>query len=197
MTDELQEPSEEPVVESVVKAENLAGEPNVISPTPKKSNKNLWIIAGITIALICICSIICLALFGTGVGKIMVERAPVEAVLDSFMKYMEAKDVESAYALFSPRVQRQIPIDDVQEMIKGNNYVLFENYQSISVQHINLTAAVNTNPDLPQGTVANVRGFIEYSDDFTGNFTATLEKVDGLWMIHRIDITVSPNKLQP
>jgi hypothetical protein len=127
----------------------------------------------------------------------MVERAPVEAVLDSFMKYMEANDVESAYALFSPRVQRQIPIDDVQEMIKGNNYVLFEGYQSISVQNIKLTAAVNTNPDLPQGTVANVKGFIEYSDGFTGNFTATLEKVDGLWMIHRIDINVPPNKFQP
>jgi hypothetical protein len=197
MTDELQEPSKEPVVESVIKAENLVDEPNAISPTPKKSNKNLWIIAGITIALICICSIICLALIGTGIGKVMVERAPVEAVLDSFMKYMEANDVESAYALFSPRVQRQIPIDDVQEMIKGNNYVLFEGYQSISVQNIKLTAAVNTNPDLPQGTVANVKGFIEYSDGFTGNFTATLEKVDGLWMIHRIDINVPPNKFQP
>jgi hypothetical protein len=55
MTDELQEPSKEPVVESVIKAENLVDEPNAISPTPKKSNKNLWIIAGITIALICIC----------------------------------------------------------------------------------------------------------------------------------------------
>ena len=140
MTDELQEPSKEPVVESVVKAENLVDEPNAISPTSKRSNKNLWIIAGITIALICICSIICLALIGTGVGKVMVERAPVEAVLDSFMNYMEAKDVESAYALFSPRVQRQIPIDDVQEMIEGNNYVLFDGYQSLSVQNINLTA---------------------------------------------------------
>ncbi|MBK8619095.1 MAG: hypothetical protein IPN96_18705 [Anaerolineales bacterium] len=197
MTDELQEPSKEPVVESVVKAENLVDEPNAISPTSKRSNKNLWIIAGITIALICICSIICLALIGTGVGKVMVERAPVEAVLDSFMNYMEAKDVESAYALFSPRVQRQIPIDDVQEMIEGNNYVLFDGYQSLSVQNINLTAAANTNPDLPQGTVANVNGFIEYVDGITGNFTATLEKVDGQWMIHRINITVPPDKFQP
>jgi len=163
----------------------------------KKNLKNLWIIAGIAIAVICICSVICLALVGTGVGKIMVERAPVESVLDTFMKDMVAKDVESAYALFSPRVQRQIPIDDVQKMIDGNNYVLFDGYKNLSVQNLNLTATANTNPDLPQGTVANVNGFIEYSDGFTGNFTATLEKVDGKWMIHRINITVPPDKFQP
>ncbi len=193
MTDELQKP----LVESVSKGENSVVEPTPVSPIPKKSNKNLWIIAGITLAFICICSIICLVLFGTSVGKVMVERAPVEAVLDTFMKDMEAKDVESAYSLFSPRVQRQIPIDDVQEMIEGNNYVLFEGYQSLSVQNLNLTAAVNTNPDLPQGTVANVNGFIQYSDGVTGNFTATLEKVDGKWMIHFINIVVPPDKFQP
>jgi hypothetical protein len=53
-----------------------------------------------------------------------------------------------------------------------------ENYQSISMQNVNPCVVVNKNPDLPQhqGTVANVKGFIEYSGGFTGNFTATLEK---------------------
>jgi len=193
MTNELHEP----IAESEPKAENPVNEPNINSPTPKKSNKNLWIIVGVAIAVICTCSIICLALVGAGVGKITVERAPIESVLDAFMKDMVAKDIKSAYGLFSPRVQRKLPIDDLQKMIDGNNHILFDGYQSLSVQNLNLTAAVNTNPDLPQGTVANVNGFIKYSGGFTGNFTATLEKVDGKWMIYRINVIVPPDKFQP
>jgi len=191
MTDESQDLVQEP------NAENPVIESNVVPLALKKSNKNLWIIVGIVVAVICICSIICLALFGTSFVKVMVERAPVEAVLDTFMKNMEAKDVESAYALFSPRVQRQISQADLKEMIEGNNYVLFEGYQSLSVQNLNLSAAVNTNPDQPQGTVANVNGEISYSGGFTGSFDAVLEKVDGNWMLYFINVTVPPNKIQP
>src|SRR5690242_14482382 len=101
MVNELQElppqpPAEPPVVE-----------PTVIPPAPKRSNKKIWILLGGLIAMLGVCSVCCLALVAVGVGKIMVERAPVESVLDAFMKTMEAKDVESAYALFSPRSQHQ------------------------------------------------------------------------------------------
>lgn len=191
MADESQGPVQEP------KTEGQTVQPIVTPSAPKKSNTNSWIIAGAALVVICICGVICLALLGTGVGKIIVERAPIEAVLDAFMKDMQAKDVESAFALFSPRVQRQISIADVQDMIDGNNYILFDGYQSLAVQNLNLTAAANTNPDLPQGTVANVDGAISYSGGFTGSFEATLEKVDGKWMIHRINITVPPDKFQP
>lgn len=196
MTDELQEPTQEPITGSGPKLENPLIEPYVSSES-KKSNKSLWILIGTAIAAICVCSVICIALIGIGVGAIVVERAPVESVLDAFMKDMVTKDVDSAYALFSPRVQRKISIDDVQKMVDGNNYVLFDGYQSLSVQNLNLTATANTNPDLPQGTVANVNGVIKYSGGFTGNFTATLEKVNGMWLIYRININVTPDKFQP
>src|SRR5689334_21696966 len=104
MTDELREVTPES------KTGNQTTGSVVIPPAPTKSREYLWIILG-TAALICICSVICLALFGTGVGKIMVERAPIETVLDTFMKDMKAKDIESAYALFSPRVQKQVSMD--------------------------------------------------------------------------------------
>jgi hypothetical protein len=202
MTDELQEPepARKPIEESEPKAENPiipVIEPNIISPTPKKSNKNLWIIAGVAIAVISICSVICIALVATGVGKILVEKAPVESVLDSFMKDMEAKDVKGAYALFSQRSQTQTPIADLEKMDQGNNYVLFEGYKSLSVQNINLTAAVNTNPKLPQGTVATVVGTISYDGGFTGQIKAVLEKVDSTWKIFNITVTVPPDKFHP
>lgn len=174
--------------------------PNVPTPAsvqPQKSNKNVRVIAGFVLAALCLGSLACIAIFGTILFKVATEMAPVESVLDAFMQDMETKDVESAYALFSPRVQRQMPVDDIQTMIDGNNFVLFDGYQSLSVEYLTLTAAVNTNPDTPQGTVAEANGFVEYSGGFTGNFSATLEKVDGKWMIYRIDIIVPPDKFRP
>jgi hypothetical protein len=191
MTDEVQQ---------ALLQQDVPSEPQISTPQPakpQKSSKNIWIIVGIVVGVLCLCMVACAALFGTSMYKVYIEKAPVEGVLDTFMQNMVAKDVESAYALFAPRVQRQIPIDEVQEMIEGNNYVLFDGYQSLTVQNLNIGGSVNTNPDVPQGTLANVDGFIEYSGNFTGRFTATLEKVDGTWMIDRIDITVPPDKFQP
>lgn len=191
MSDELQDHTPE------FDTANQVIESNVISPTPKGSNKKLWIFAGIVVAVICICSVLCLVLLGTSFGKVMVEKAPVEAVLDDFMVKMTAKDIESAYELFSPRVQRQISLENVQEMADGNNYVLFEGYQDLSVTNLNIGPAVNTNPDMPQGTVANVSGEISYSGGFVGHFEAILEKVERNWRLHYINVTVPPDKIQP
>ena len=191
MNDELQQYTSDP------KADNqMVIEPNVVPPTPKKSNRNLWILAGAVIVLVCLCSALCVALVGTGVGKVMVERAPAEATLDMLMKNMEAKDVESAYAMFSPRVQRKMPITDIEKLTQGNNYKVFEGYESLSVQNINLSAAANTNPDMPQGTVANITAVVSYSDGFMGNLTAVLEKVDGEWRIYNFHVNVPPDKFQ-
>jgi hypothetical protein len=192
MTDELQEP----IVESEPKAESPAIKPDIIFTTPKKSNNYLWIIVGIVVAVICICSILCVAIIGVGGVKTYAEKAPIESVLDSYMRYMVDKDADSAYALFSPRVQRQIPISKVQEMLEGNNYMLFEGYQSLSVSNLNISATANTNPDFPQGTVAKVTGNIKFDDAIQGSFDGTLEKVNGTWMIYGINVTVPPSKIK-
>lgn len=190
MSNELQQPVLEP------QAETPPIDPDIVSPQPDTSKRNLRVILGIAVVFI-LCSILCVALVVTGAGKLMRETAPVELVLDRFMTDMEAKVVESAYALFSPRVQRQMPIDDLENMIAGNNYVLFDGYQTLSVENLNLTAAATTNPDLPQGTVAKVDGTVSYDDGFIGDFAAVLEKVDGTWKLFSIKINVPPDKFQP
>jgi len=196
MNDELQEPVQEPIVESEPKPDNPVIEPNITSSTPKKSNKNLWLIAGIVIAVICICSILCVAIVGVGGFKVYTEKAPIESVLDSYMRYMANKDADSAYALFSPRAQRQVPILKIQEMLKGNNYFLFEGYQSLSVSNLNISAVANTNPDTPQGTVAKVTGTIIFDGNIQGSFNGVLEKVDGKWMIDGMYVSVPPDKIK-
>lgn len=160
-----------------------------------KKHKNL-IIAGVSILILCLCSIACVALIGFGLYRMNSEKEPVESVLNDYMRHMVNKDVEKAYELFSPRAKRQIPISKIQEMLTGNNYFLFIGYQSLSVSNIKVSAVANTNPDVPQGIVANVNGVINYDGSIQGSFSGTLEKVDNQWMIDAIYITVPPDKIK-
>lgn len=190
MTDEWQ---------STATPEEVSPVPQIFAPLPaqpRKPNKTIWIVVGIALVMLCFCSIAGVAVFGASLYKVSIERAPVESVLDDYMRYMADKDAESAYALFSPRAQRQIPILKIQDMLEGNNYIVFEGYQSLSVSNLNISAAANTNPDLPQGTVAQVTGIVGYEGGFQGSFHGTLEKVDGKWMIDGIFVTVPPDKIQ-
>jgi hypothetical protein len=166
------------------------------SPQSQKSKKKTRLIVGIVLVVLCLCSIVCVAVIGTGMYKVFLEKAPVESVLDTYMQLMANKDADSAYALFSPRAQRQISISEIQDMLDGNNYFIFEDYQNLSVSNLNISAVVNTNPDVPQGTVATVTGVITYEGGFQGSFNGTLEKVDGNWMIDGFYVNIPPDKIK-
>ncbi|MFT3890296.1 MAG: nuclear transport factor 2 family protein [Anaerolineales bacterium] len=168
-----------------------------VSTDNKRSNRNqLLIIAGLVL-VVCLGVCVCVALGGGALGSVFKEQAPVKAVIDDFMKAMLQKDTEKAYSLFSARVRRQIDISELEKMIKGNNYILFEGYQSIEINNFKVSTSVNTNQNLPQGKVATVNGIVYYSGDIAGKFDAVLEKEGDTWRIHNINVTVPPDKLAP
>lgn len=134
---------------------------------------------------------------GTAFITVLREREPVSNVIDSFMTSMVEKDTESAYALFSTRAQRQIKISELDKMLEGNNYYLFDGYRSIEIGNLNVSKSFNTNQDMPQGTVATVDGTISYSNGFQGRFEAVLEKEGDVWPLHSINVTVPPDKFKP
>lgn len=156
-----------------------------------KSHKNWWILLGVIIGV--------LILAGIGYGLIMGylkgEVKPISIVVDSFIKEIVAKDIEDAYELFSPRVQRQMPITTLENQA-NMMYLLVEGYESITIQNIKVSAKVDPNQDMPQGTVGEVSGIVTYEDGLTGTFTAVLEKVEGKWKLHGINIQAPPEKLQ-
>jgi hypothetical protein len=168
---------------------------NSIAPQPPKSKRNTWILAGAVVSILCLCSIVCVAVFGAGMFNVFKQKAPVESVLDAYMGHMANKDASSAYALFTPRAQRQIPFSEIQDLLKGNNYFLFEGYQSLSVDNINISATVNPDPDVPQGIVAEVTGTITYEGDVQGTFEGVLEKVGEEWMIDGMYVVIPPSKV--
>jgi hypothetical protein len=176
--------------------ENPPNTPIIISSPPRKSRRKIWLIGGIVCGTLCLFSIICFAIFALIKGNVNDEKAPVESVIDSYMKFMSARDFENAYALFSPRAHRTVPISKIQELVEGNNYLIFEGYQSLSIRNLGISTVAITNPDLPQGTVANVTGTITYEDGIQGSFNCILEKVDEKWQIDGVYVTVPPSKIK-
>jgi hypothetical protein len=171
--------------------------PEIVLPSQsKRSNKKYWVISGIALGVLCLCSVLCITLVALGANKIKSEEAPVISVIDSYMRFMVARDADSAYALFSPRMRRQFPISKAEELLEGNNYFVFEGYRSLNLNNLNISKDLNTNPDLPQGTVARVTGTITYEGGIQGTFTATLEKVDGKWLIYSINNDIPPSKIK-
>ncbi len=169
----------------------------LIASEPHTSNKGIWIIAGFAIfVVILLCSALAVVVFVSIQGSIAAERTPINTVLDQFMKTMLAEDVQSAKALFSPSAQQQLSVDDFDKLIQLGDKVLFMGYSSISADNITLNKGINTNPNTPQGTYAEVTGSVYYDDGSVGSFSAVLEKVDGKWMLYNININVPVQKYQ-
>lgn len=130
-------------------------------------------------------------------GNLNKEKAPIEIVLDSYMKHMVAKETNSAYALFSPRSQRQISLENVEQLLEGNKYAIFEGYQRLSVGNIQIRSiSSGTDPNAAQGTVALVVGNIFYAGGVQGVFSGILEKVNDKWQIYSINVQVPESKMK-
>ena len=106
----------------------------VSPPPPRRSNKRYWIISGIVLGILCLCSIVCIALVVSGANKIQSAQAPVLSVIDSYMKFMVEKDAKSADALFSPRAHRIIELSNLEKDLVGSNFAIFEGYQSLELR---------------------------------------------------------------
>ncbi len=166
-------------------------------PQPKKSRIVLWIILAASLVGTCLCAIICIAPFVIAGVKVAAERAPVESVLTTYMKYMAAKDTDSAFALFSLHMQAQTPSGYMQNLVAEGNYAMFSGFQSLTIDRLNLGSEASSDPTKPQGTIARVSGTTSYSGGFTGQYVAILEKVDGAWKIYSVTVTVPQTKGRP
>lgn len=164
-------------------------------PRPSHTGRNILIVLGIALVLL-VCAGVCVVAVGGGLFQAAGSRDDVQKVVDTFMVDMAKRDSNAAYNLFSTRAQRHVSHADVEKLLEGNNFVLFQGYQSISVEGIQFTAAANTNPDVPQGTVATVSGTVSYLGGFTGHFEAVLEQEDGAWRLFNINVTVPPDKIK-
>lgn len=159
------------------------------SHEPPKSKKGL-VTAVIVAAIIvfCLCSLVCLAAGGYGIWATAQEGIKFYSVLDDYMKKMEARDVEGAYALFAPQARQQMSLAELKTRLEGSNYARFENYQSLTVRQVHVQANYN------EVQVATVDGAVNYSGGLTGSFEAELQLVGEQWLLTRMDVQAPPEK---
>ncbi|KPL76888.1 hypothetical protein ADN00_09810 [Ornatilinea apprima] len=83
---------------------NISQEPEQDVPinptTPKKTIKPVIFISVVIIIWILLCMGSVAFLTIASLCKVMAEKAPIESVLDSFMKSMQVKDTDRAYTFF-------------------------------------------------------------------------------------------------
>ena len=153
-----------------------------------KLNPNLWTY------LIGLCLFVCvILLFAPVTYNIIKFKLPAKSILDTFMERMALKDFESAYSLYSPQAQQKLPISDLKAMTHGSNFTMFEGYDSLSILHFHLLAAMSGHPKLPDFT-ANIDGIILYKGKITRQYNAVLVMKDESWVIESVEITLSPSQ---
>jgi hypothetical protein len=116
-------------------------------------------------------------------------------LVDAYMRAMATKDVPQAYALFSTRLQQVYSLSDVEGLLQGNNYGLFEGYESIEVDNVTVTSRFSTNASVPKA-MAQVKGTVNYQGGVQGTFEANMELEDDQWRLSKVWIVVPPEKLQ-
>jgi len=115
-------------------------------------------------------------------------------VLTSFFQRMESQKFEDAYQLLSQRGKKITALETLIEMGSDTNTILFSDFEDIEIQSLQIRRQFNTYELAPKGTIATVRALSKYSEDIQGNVTAILEKENGAWYLHTINITVPTTK---
>lgn len=161
-------------------------------PSPTRSIL-WWLAGGVLVAFFC-CGGLCVIPIGRAVYQAATERDDVEQLLTAFLADLEAKDFEACLAHFSARSIRVASLS-TEKMEQLASDPAFRGARTAHITTINVTYAFNSNPDLPQGTVANVSGTATYEDGSTATLQATLEKEDQTWRIHKLVLN-RPNQPQ-
>lgn len=178
--------------------QNFWKTPEQKTTIPKKPNLKSRIY--FSLIGIVIISIICgLATFGifwfkkADAGK---EAVQVQAVMNDYMQAMAAGDSAKGYIYFSDRVKAVRTAADLAALLsKVEQRALYDGFVSAEIITIQTSTVLETAPENPAGEVADVSGTIQYEDNFSGEFSAVLQKEGGEWRIHAIEISVPEEKI--
>jgi hypothetical protein len=181
-----------------IQTDQLSGVPEIVTdfpvPPKKKHGKKFWILI-IIAASILGCMALCVSFVVLSLVRSNTEREPILKILDSYMTNMKSKNAKEAYTLFTPRLKKKLPLKELESFTKGNNYIIFEGYQKLSIKKIVMTKAFNTNPDMPRGDVATIQAEVYYAGGIVGQMQATMEKNGDSWTIYYVNVVVPPDKM--
>jgi hypothetical protein len=125
-------------------------------------------------------------------ARVTASSDKVQTVIKDFMTTMKKKDIQAATALAPSSSDLAIYFSwQISELLKGNNYTIFEGFKDITIDTLNV---IDSDPFRSNGTAVKVVGTAFYEDGTKSQILATLEEENSGWKIISFDANLLPGK---
>jgi hypothetical protein len=173
------------------------GQKDSISPsnagakTRKRSRMWLLIVISFGAVAVCVClSLVALLFVAAGAFTTSADNQDDWLALsDAYMQAMAAKDVGTAYQLFSQEARREMGQSEFTGPLEGPLFALFDGYEDLDI------GSWQINYYFPEGKTVELTGYISYRENVEGSYEAILVEEDGQWKIHWFYVSVAPEKI--
>lgn len=115
------------------------------------------------------------------------ETKSIGAMVDDFLTAMANKETEKAYTMGTSQGDANTWQAGIDNLLQGNNFVLFEGYREISLTNINIS-------QFGTEKYAEVQGDVMYEGDFIGTFSADVVKEGQLWKFRSVTVNAPAEK---
>lgn len=154
----------------------------------ERKRKNKRIIIGVIVIFLLIICAGCV-IVGNLVRNLDFSFDSDSPTVEEFIQSMSDKDVDHAYGMLSTSGQATYSRADMNAMVDGIDFVLFEGFQDITITNFKSYSGTN-------GTYQQVQGMVNYQNQWQGEFYFILDKEDGEWKVSSFEITVPPGKVE-
>jgi len=164
---------------------------NAEAKTRKRSRTWLLIVISFAAVAVCVCLSLVALLFVA--ARAFITSADNQddwlALSDAYMQSMAAKDVETAYQLFSQEARREMGQSEFAGLLEGPLFALFDGYEDLNI------GSWQINLNYPEGKTVELTGYISYLENVEGRYEAILVEEDGQWKIYWFYVSVAPEKI--
>lgn len=120
------------------------------------------------------------------------EMTSATPLVEKYMRLMAAHNSAAAESLFSQEIDPYDTKRELDAMLRGPNYVLFEGYRSLNSEG---GSFFHRQGCLTNTSTLNVQGPISYEDGTVGHFTAQMVRERDAWALLGVSVVVPPAKI--
>lgn len=158
-----------------------------LAPSPvKKSRTRLIVLVIVLLAGVWI-SIPYIQFFVNFAVSFPQEIKRIEVLVQDFLTAMSSKDTDAAYEMMSTEGDAQTQRSNIDTLLQGKNYVVFEGFREISLKDINIS-------QYGAYKYAEVSGDVFYDGGFVGDFSGKLVKEGEGWRIQWLTVNAPVEK---
>ena len=163
------------------------------SPPPSSPWKKIAVFVILVVLLFCLAETTLVISLSKKVILAKRDAPAALAVVAQYMHLMQYNNPEDAYDLFSQNQQHFTHLEDLKNLLRGEQYQFFEGYRSVNILDFSLLNR-QENPDWVTRRIADLIYEVEYEDGAFYVWEALLEKENGEWRLINAYPLALPNE---